>query len=266
VRLSTSGVGLTLRQERLRQGLSLEAISTQTRISQRFLRSIEAGDLASLPGILFARNFVRQFAVLLGMDPVPLLESLPKAVIEDLPLPDAAQFSRRRVPNIRWSAALSTFLWIVLAAGTAAGAYVYFNQNHAVNQPPAVVNRPPVTQTTPVAPPIISSESPVSPAVGPDTASQPVQVVLKARQASWVQVLADGRNAFTGILQANDSRSVAANALVKVTAGNAGGIEISLNGKPLEPLGPSGQVRTIRLTAEGPQLVVKTSQTTSAPL
>jgi hypothetical protein len=80
-----------------------------------------------------------------------------------------------------------------------------------------------------------------------------VQVILKAREASWVQITADGKNAFTGILNPNDSRAVEADALIKVTAGNAGGVEISLNGKSLDPLGHSGQVRTVRLTAEGPQ-------------
>ena len=266
MRLSTFNVGSALQEERLRQGLSLDAISSQTRISQRFLQAIEADDLKSLPGIVFTRNFVRQFALLLGMDPVPLLERLPKAVLEDLPLPDAARLAPRRRTDVRWAAALSSFLWIVLAAGTAAGAYVYFKNEQPSVAHSAVVTATPATSVQPVATVQPAPAPELRAALPPETSSQAVQVVLKAHEASWVQVFADGRNAFTGVLQPNDSRSVAANALVKVTAGNAGGIEISLNGKPLDPLGPSGQVRTVRLTAEGPQLVVKTSPSVSAPL
>ena len=44
---------------------------------------------------------------------------------------------------------------------------------------------------------------------------------------------------------------------MKIVAGNAGALTISLNGKTLEPLGPIGQVRVVRLTAEGPQFLVE---------
>ena len=48
--------------------------------------------------------------------------------------------------------------------------------------------------------------------------------------------------------------NIAADAQVKILTGNAGGLDISLNGKTLDPIGPKGQTRTVRLTAEGPQL------------
>jgi hypothetical protein len=83
--------------------------------------------------------------------------------------------------------------------------------------------------------------------------SRPVQVILTAHEVAWVQVSADGRTEFVGTLHPNDTRSIAADAQVKILTGNAGGLDISLNGKPLDPIGPSGQVRTVRLTAEGPQ-------------
>ncbi|HVW83033.1 MAG TPA: DUF4115 domain-containing protein, partial [Bryobacteraceae bacterium] len=59
--------------------------------------------------------------------------------------------------------------------------------------------------------------------------------------------------AFVGTLQPNDSRTIAADDQVKVLMGNAGGLDISLNGKTLDPLGTKGQTRTVRLTAAGPQ-------------
>ena len=51
----------------------------------------------------------------------------------------------------------------------------------------------------------------------------------------------------------SDTKEISANERVKIVTGNAGGLTISLNGKTLDPLGPSGQVRTVMLTAEGPQ-------------
>jgi len=61
-----------------------------------------------------------------------------------------------------------------------------------------------------------------------------------------------------GMLKPNDTRAVSADSLVKVLAGNAGGIAISLNGRELDPIGAEGQVRTVRLTAEGLQSAPKT--------
>jgi hypothetical protein len=80
-----------------------------------------------------------------------------------------------------------------------------------------------------------------------------VEVTVAARQVSWVQITADGRQAFSGMLKPSDVRTVGANGTVKVLAGNAGGVDISLNGRKLDPLGPEGQVRSVMLTAEGPQ-------------
>ena len=256
--MATFDVGATLQRERLRQGLSLKDIAVQTRISQRFLTAIEAGDFASLPGIVFTRNFVRQFAASLGMDAAPLLAGLPSVDIDAIPLPSAEQFARSRPRNTRWAAAFSSMLWLALAIGASAGGYAY------LNHPPKSTAQ----ASAPKALPVPATPVPMSLAtsLAPAAAKQPVQVVLKAREASWVEIIADGKNAFTGILNANDSREIAATALVKVTAGNAGGLEISLNGKSLDPLGPAGQVRTIRLTPEGPQTVMKSPQIASTPL
>ena len=90
-------------------------------------------------------------------------------------------------------------------------------------------------------------------------------MILTAREATWVQVSVDGQTAFEALLHPNDTRAIAADAQVKLLTGNAGGLDISLNGKPLDPLGPRGQVRTVRLTAEGPQFVPQ-NPPASAPL
>jgi hypothetical protein len=80
-----------------------------------------------------------------------------------------------------------------------------------------------------------------------------VEVVITAHDVVWVQVSADGQTAFVGTLQPNDTRTVSADDHVKILAGNAGGLDISLNGKTLDPIGPKGQIRTVKLTAEGLQ-------------
>ena len=61
-------VGQILRDERLRQLLTLEEVSASTRISLKNLDAIERDDLKQISSPFFYRSFVRQFAERLGVE------------------------------------------------------------------------------------------------------------------------------------------------------------------------------------------------------
>lgn len=61
-------VGGQLQQSREAQSLSLQEISVRTKIQQRLLRAIEAGDLTQLPEPFYVQQFIRRFADALGLD------------------------------------------------------------------------------------------------------------------------------------------------------------------------------------------------------
>jgi cytoskeletal protein RodZ len=248
-----SGIGEQLQQARLRQGLTLETIAQRTRISVRSLEAIEADAFHRLPGVVFARNFVRLYALDLKLDPEALLERLPRVDIESAPLPNPPVRPGRSNWDPRLTAAITSVIWLVTAAGAGTGAWYYWNNYRHTT---TTVSAAPAPKS--VA--IIAASSPL-PAKSHNFTfdnNRPVQVILTAHEATWVQVSADGQTAFVGILQPHDTRAIAADDQVKIIAGNAGGLDISLNGKTLDPIGPTGQVRTVRLTAEGPQYVLKT--------
>jgi len=60
-------VGDTLRRERLQRKLDLDQISRELKISRRLLDAIETDQYDLLPGSMFAKAFVRQYAGLLGL-------------------------------------------------------------------------------------------------------------------------------------------------------------------------------------------------------
>lgn len=278
--MSVSGIGNQLRQERLRQGLSLDEIAQRTRISLRSLESIEADAFDRLPGVVFTRNFVRLYAIDLKLDPDGLLARLPRVDIEAAPLPDPPARPGRAAWDPRVTAAIASVLWLATAGGAGAGAWYYWN--HYARHSIATVSAAPAPKASPAVQKSVQANSQTvsqipanqsndtrndTPGAQPaniDT-GRPVQVILTAHEATWVQVSADGQTAFVGILHPNDTRSIAADDQVKIIAGNAGGLDISLNGKALDPIGPTGQVRTVRLTAEGPQFVQK-NPPASSPL
>ena len=65
---SPSRIGAQLRAAREAKGLTLEQVAAQTRIPQRHLVTIEAGDFARLPGRTYAVGFARTYAKTVGLD------------------------------------------------------------------------------------------------------------------------------------------------------------------------------------------------------
>jgi hypothetical protein len=69
-----------------------------------------------------------------------------------------------------------------------------------------------------------------------------VNVALQIVQPSWVQILVDDIKAFEGVLQPGESRNWTGERRVAVRAGNAGGVEIIVNGISRGLMGTEGQV------------------------
>ncbi|MHA1537294.1 MAG: RodZ domain-containing protein [Alphaproteobacteria bacterium] len=86
----------------------------------------------------------------------------------------------------------------------------------------------------------------------PAPTSGRARIVLKAHQDTWVRIrLADGTKVISRILKAGERYSVLKNRGMVLTAGNAGGLRIIVDGRTLPPLGPRGVIRKgIRLDAD----------------
>jgi cytoskeleton protein RodZ len=113
---------------------------------------------------------------------------------------------------------------------------------------PAIAPQPP--QSAP-APPVQAAD--LSPASAPGRVGQNVE------EKTWISVSSDGKNVFANLLQPHDTKVVEASEKVRILIGNAGGVEISLNGKSIGPIGPRGQIRVVELTPAGFQIVPRKS-------
>ncbi len=75
-------------------------------------------------------------------------------------------------------------------------------------------------------------------------ANRDARITLRATADSWVQVRDGAQNVLlTRMLRAGDSYRVPNKADLWLLTGNAGGLEILVDGEPVAPLGPSGEVR-----------------------
>ncbi|AZR72437.1 hypothetical protein BBF96_02930 [Anoxybacter fermentans] len=76
-------IGQKLREAREEKGLSLKDISEKTRIRTIYLKAIEEGNFDKIPGIIYAKGFIKAYAQVVGLDPIELLKEL--QIQEDAP-------------------------------------------------------------------------------------------------------------------------------------------------------------------------------------
>ena len=78
---------------------------------------------------------------------------------------------------------------------------------------------------------------------------------LSATERTWLSVTSEGKQIFSGFLQPGETKTLSGLEAARMKVGNAGGLEIRWNGKPVGPLGSSGQVRTIVFTPDNLEIV-----------
>ena len=74
---------------------------------------------------------------------------------------------------------------------------------------------------------------------------------IRVTEPVWVYAVSDGKELFQKLLEKDETRQIdfVEKALVRV--GNAGGVEISVDGKSIGPLGARGQIRALEITSDG---------------
>ena len=124
-------------------------------------------------------------------------------------------------------------------------------------QPPA--QAPSAVQTElPKPPESATQQAPaVQPAPPPAAAAGEgnVELEISALSDTWFSLQSGSKTLFTSVLKSGLTRTWKVQDRAKLLVGNAAGIEMKVNGKPIGPIGPSGQVRVVIVTPEGAQIV-----------
>jgi hypothetical protein len=90
-----------------------------------------------------------------------------------------------------------------------------------------------------------------------------MRVAFSASEPVWVSIRSDGARTYTGTIGGQESKEFGASRRMTVLVGNAGALEISLNGKQVGPIGPRGEIRLLVLTPRGAHVVPRTPLTPS---
>lgn len=178
-------IGAMLREERERQGLSIDEVSDSIKITRTCLAAIEEGNASLLPHPVYAKGFIKNYAKLLGLDHDAFRKDLAEVysldesplreapAYEELPKVDCGCLSQSggRVRPFRVVIAL-----LVLAALSGGGWYGY---THLVSKAsvPAVTPQP-VAENAPTQ--IASAPETAAPVVADQTPAQVVPTVPPA--------------------------------------------------------------------------------------
>jgi cytoskeleton protein RodZ len=176
-----TSLGETLRRERLKQNLDLNRVSSELKISSRLLDAIEQERFDRLPGGVFTRSFVRQYARYLRLDedeisselqrlldPPPAMPSSPngKAVRpeENIPLPRMEGWNAVGDRGTAWSSVLPRLGMVIVMMLACSAIYSWWQRarHPALERPSAPAIAQATAEPTQATPPVAAAETPAA--------------------------------------------------------------------------------------------------------
>lgn len=251
-----SNFGASFRKAREALGLPLDRIAAETRISTRFLLAIESEDFHLLPGGIFNRGFVRSYAERLGMDPDQAVSDYTRlsATVEE-PLDALRDVERASVRKSERS------LYPIAAAILLVSIAMYYVINQGVLESIVAPAPPAAAAPEPAAPAPAADVAPVEAAIQPTlpvvptAQTSPLALDVNVKDATWIQISADGTVVLNETLPAGSTRRFSAERSIDVKIGNAAGATMKINGRDMGPLGGIGQVREFTITPDNAQRI-----------
>jgi cytoskeleton protein RodZ len=244
--------GEELRREREIRGISLKEISDATKISKRFLEALERNDHKTLPAPVFTRGFVREYARYVGLsvedmvnrynfaaatddriEKPPQVEKYAKVPPRDISPKPAP---KRGIPPA-YAKMVDSNIIVIIAIVVALAAVAWWAIQYK-RRADAAESAAPI----PVATPKAAVATP-PPAPEPAADDSTLRMGIEASKDSWLEMTADGKRAFYGDFKAGERRSFEAQEKFEfVVIGDPSGLNLTLNGVPIPPLGDGTRV------------------------
>ncbi len=229
--------GENLKRERELRGVSLRDMADATKIGLRFLDALEKGRVDQLPGGLFPRAFVRQYAKHLGLD-------AEKVVAEFLYEHGESGLPEKPPPPRPSGPLVPRGFLLFLAVAVAGGFLTWKRMGTAKDAPTAAVpatSLPAVIQPTdrvyPPPPSLDAMSTPVT------VTGAGITLSLTAQADCWVLAEADGQTVLNRVLSSGESQTFEAHGQIVLSVGNAGGLVLKVNDRPGVSLGRRGEVK-----------------------
>jgi cytoskeletal protein RodZ len=254
-------VGRTLQYARIEAGLTIDEVSTTTRLRAPIVRAIEQDDFSRCGGAVYARGHIKMLARAVGLDPMDVVaqydaehggRSVPALTA---PLFEAERISPERgQPN--WTAAMvAAIVAVVGFVGFTAFSGEDTSNRKSTEAEEAVTFEP--STRTPTSPKKPVDETEAEPSDSAIAAAPLDKVTVKLTAAdgkSWISAKDhNGRLLFDGLLKRGDSKTFTDKQQIDLVLGNAGAIQLFVNGKQIDNEFQPGQVERLSYTKGDPE-------------
>lgn len=260
--------GIRLKKIRLEKGVSLEEVHKKTKIHLNVLRAIEEDSLINFNPV-YIRGFLKIYCQFLGLNPRDYVADYkePSYTVKLAGGKEKRSFSlsnqkssgisflkrvRLEKNKILWAAAVIIFVFLLFNLGK----FISSRRFSARQRPRVAVVKTVKAEKISESSAKAKSKAEVNTIRSENSlkadAYPIVRLGIRARENCWIQLKADGRVIFEGILMKGRSESWHAKNKIELTVGNAGAVELEVNGKPIPSLGKRGQkIKGIIISKEG---------------
>jgi cytoskeleton protein RodZ len=271
-------LGKYLKNQRESKNISLREVAKNTRVREHVLTAIEEDQHHLLPPATYVKGFLLAYAKYLRLDSNDILLRYERVLKGESLAPPSIQSSRpqREIPpahapkpkqKILWNTKQT---WVVIGVIVATFVVFYFFSPYSSRPPTEPIPEKLAEGKSPIAPspptlatpqpsegkPVVKEKKPLSRSVPAATTTsvqekKPISLQLKAIEETWLSLQADDQPEREMTFKPGEGFSVQASNRILMKLGNAGGLDLVLNGKPLDKVGRSGEVITLAFTLQG---------------
>ncbi|SDD47700.1 RodZ domain-containing protein [Aquimonas voraii] len=281
-RAGAESIGTRLRKRREALGLDVTELASRLKLRVQIIEAIEADRLDALGAGVFTRGYLSAYAKAVGM-PAVVVDALPAArtTAPNLVIHVKPRYGTvlgrytSRIGHVFLTAAIVVpFIWMatsnqlpsqratLTSLDVPASGAVDAGMAPAAAAPPelpVMASLAPMFPSRPAGADLASATlSPAAVTLAPEApsvagTSEPEMLQLSLSADSWVEVsTADGDVLESSLLRAGATRSFPLNAGLRVSLGNAGGVELRLNGEAIDVSAfQRANVARFRLGADG---------------
>jgi cytoskeletal protein RodZ len=244
-------LGSVIRQARIDAGLSVDDLSERTSIRAGLLKEIESDDFTKCGGETYARGHLRNIAPHIKMDSQLLLElfeneqSMQPRRIQEMLAENNVMTNPVDKKTVSWKT-LAGISLSTLALLAAVQIIISNSKTTTVTNPEVVASETATAQPSETAEAQPTQTSAATPTVARDTYSSGTGVsvsVTAVRGNSWLFVSdSNGTTLYSGQVRNGQKLNFSATTRISLKAGNAGAVDVSVNGKAAQQIGVEGQV------------------------
>lgn len=236
--MTSSSIGERLKSARETKRRSLEEVAKATKIQRSLLEAIEEDRVEEVLDSVYAKIFLKKYATFLGLDGSSLMEEFLSShgPVPEGPITLQTEVTKRKEPSFFQRILVPAGVTLVALVGLAFMGYLSLDLYRTLS------GKSDKSSTAVAGTPRQSK--------GLVPRSQPLKLTVRAKANVWMQVKSDGSVIFQNVLPKGSQESWTARQELELWTGNAGAMELALNGRPLRSAG-TGVKKGIKVTHEG---------------